>query len=135
MFPSRPVRILLHIAVLVMLTLAVLAEEVESKALTPSEAREAVGKEITVTFVVKAAKDRLEKRKEIYLDAEEDFRSEANFAVVITVAGAASLKAQGIDAPAEHFKDKKIWAKGVVKVVQDVPRIEIDSAEQLKIVE
>ena len=32
-------------------------------------------------------KDRLEKRGEIYLDAEEDFKDEKNFAVVITKAG------------------------------------------------
>jgi hypothetical protein len=36
---------------------------------------------------VTAAKDRLEKRGEIYLDAEDDFRDEKNFAVVITRQG------------------------------------------------
>ena len=71
----------------------------------------------------------------VYLDAEEDFRSDQNFAVVITVAGAASLNEKGIAAPAGHFKDKKIRATGTVKVVDNVPRIEIDAADQIKIVD
>jgi len=84
---------------------------------------------------VRAAKDRLEKRGEIYLDAEPDFRDEKNFAVVITRTGAASLKAAGIDDIAGHFKDKKTRATGTVKEVDKVPRIEIDDAKQSKQVE
>src|SRR4029077_8685690 len=51
--------------------------------LSPVEARKKVGQTITVEMTVQAAKDRLEKRGEIYLDAEKDFRDEKNFAVVI----------------------------------------------------
>jgi hypothetical protein len=101
--------------------------------LTPAEARRKVGEMITVEMTVRAAKDRLEKRGEIYLDSETDFRDERNFAVVITKAGAASLKEAGIDNPAEHFKDRKIRATGPVKEVDKVPRIEIDDARQIKI--
>jgi hypothetical protein len=103
------------------------------KPLTPVEARQKVGEKITVEMTVRAAKDRLEKRGEIYLDSETDFRDEKNFAVVITKAGAASLKEAGIDNPAEHFKDKKVRATGTVKEVDKVPRIEIDDARQIKI--
>ena len=72
-----------------------------TKPLTPVEARKQVGKEITVKMEVKTAKNRLEKRGEIYLDAEEDFKDEKNFAVVITKKGAASLKeAAGLADPA-----------------------------------
>ena len=81
------------------------------------------------------AKDRLENRGEIYLDAEPDFRDEKNFAVVITKTGAAKLKEGGIGDPAAHFKGKTIGATGLVKLVQDVPRIEIDDAKQIRIVE
>ena len=105
----------------------------EDKPLTPVEARKAVGKKITVEMTVQAAKDRLEKRGEIYLDSEEDFRDEKNFAVVITRAGAASLKGTGIDSPAEHFKGKTVLATGTVKEVDKVPRIEIDDARQVRI--
>lgn len=84
----------------------------DDKPLTPVEARKQVGKEVTVTMEVKAAKDRLEKRGEIYLDAKEDFKDDKNFAVVITKAGAESLKVAGIADPAEHFRGKTIRARG-----------------------
>jgi DNA/RNA endonuclease YhcR with UshA esterase domain len=105
----------------------------EPKPLGPVEARKQVGKEITVKMEVKTAKDRLQKRGEIYLDAEEDFKDEKNFAVVITKKGAASLKEAGIADPADHFKGKTITAKGTVKEVDGVPRIEIDEAKQVNI--
>ena len=99
------------------------------------QARKKVGEKVTVEMTVQAAKDRLENRGEIYLDAEEDFRDEKNFAVVITKAGAASLKEAGIDDPAAHFKGKKLRATGTVKEVDKVPRIEIDDAKQVKLVD
>jgi hypothetical protein len=102
--------------------------------LGPVEARKKVGQTITVEMTVRATKDRLEKRGEIYLDAEMDFRDEKNFAVVITKAGAAKLKAGGIDDPATHFKDKKIRATGKVKEVDNIPRIEIDEVKQIRVV-
>jgi hypothetical protein len=107
----------------------------DDKPLTPVEARKKVGAKITVEMTVRAAKDRLEKRGEIYLDSEPDFRDPKNFAVVITKAGAASLKAAGIDNPANHYEGKKIRATGTVKEVDKVPRIEIDEAKQLQIAE
>ncbi len=110
------------------------AEDKPAPSLTPVEARTKVGQEITVEMVVATAKDRLEKRGEIYLDAELDFRSEKNFAVVITRTGAGQFKEQGIAEPAEHFVKKTIRAKGTVKEVDGVPRIEIDDPKQLSIV-
>jgi len=107
------------------------AGDAADKPLTPVEARRKIGQTITVEMTVRAAKDRLEKRGEIYLDAEPDFRDPKNFAVVITNAGAASLGAAGIDNPAVHFKDKKIRATGKVKEVDGVPRIEVDDAKQI----
>jgi hypothetical protein len=108
---------------------------VGSDPLTPVEARKKIGEAVTVEMTVRSAKDRLEKRGEIYLDAERDFRDAKNFAVVITKTGATKLKEAGIDDPAAHFKDKKIRATGTVKEVQNVPRIEIDDAKQIRIVD
>jgi hypothetical protein len=105
------------------------------KLLAPIEARKAVGKTITVQMTVKAAKDRLEKRGEIYLDSEEDFKDEKNFAVVINKEGAADLKKKGIEDPAAHFKNQAIVATGEVKEVDNVPRIEISEAKQIKLVD
>ena len=79
------------------------AAEEKLKEHTPTEARKAIGKEITVHMKVVSAKDRLEKRGEIYLDSQEDFKDEKNFAVVITRKGAESLKAAGIADPAQHY--------------------------------
>jgi DNA/RNA endonuclease YhcR with UshA esterase domain len=106
----------------------------DDKPLSPVEARKQVGKDITVEMEVKTAKDRLEKRGEIYLDAEEDFKSDKNFAVVITRKGAESLKSAGITDPADHFKGKTLRASGTVKEVDGVPRIEVDDAKQVKLV-
>ncbi len=103
------------------------------KPLTPVEARKRVGKDATVEMVVKTAKDRLEKRGEIYLDSEDDFKDEKNFAVVISKAGAASLKAAGISDPAGHFLDKRVVASGPVTEVDGVPRIEVTEAKQIRL--
>jgi hypothetical protein len=125
-------RVLVVAALVVGAGAAVAAED---RPLAPVEARKKVGEKITVEMTVRAAKDRLEKRGEIYLDAEPDFRDEKNFAVVITRAGAASLEGAGIANIADHFKDKTIRATGTVKEVDKVPRIEIDDAKQIKVVE
>jgi DNA/RNA endonuclease YhcR with UshA esterase domain len=113
----------------------VVAADKKEKPLTPVEARKQVGKEITVEMEVKAAKNALENRGEIYLDSHENFRDETNFAVVITKKGAESLKTAGIDNPSDHFKGKTIKAKGTVSEVDGVPRIEIDDAKQIELPE
>jgi hypothetical protein len=120
--------------VTVLISLSGFGSVQEGKALTPVEARKKIGEKIAVEMTVRAAKDRLEKRGEIYLDSELDFRARDNFAVVITKAGAASLREAGIDSPAEHFKGKKIRASGLVKDIDGVPRIEIDEAKQIRLV-
>jgi hypothetical protein len=103
------------------------------KPLTPEQARVKVNEKVFVELTVRAVKDRLEKRKEIYLDSEEDFRSPKNLAVVINVAGAARFKEKGIDDPATHFKDKTIRVRGVVTVVDDVPRILVEDPGQIEV--
>ena len=108
------------------------ARAAEDRPLTAVEARKKVGAKVTVEMTVRAAKDRLKKRGEIYLDSEPNFRDAKNFAVVITKAGAASLKAAGIEDPAAYFKGKAIRARGTVKEVEKIPRIEIDDAKQIQ---
>lgn len=107
----------------------------EDKPLTPVEARKQVGKKVEVQMKPAVIKDRLEKRGEIYLDSEKDFRDEKNFAVVITEKGANRLKEKGIKDLAKHFEDKEIRVKGLVTEVQGVPRIEVDDPDQISIVE
>ncbi|MFL5338714.1 MAG: hypothetical protein ACJ8F7_00990 [Gemmataceae bacterium] len=119
--------------VVVLLPAAAPAED-QNKPLTPIEARSKIGETITVEMTVQSAKNRLEKRGEIYLDAETDFKDPKNFAVVITRAGAAKLKEAGIADPAEHFRGKKVRATGAVKEVDQVSRIEVDDTKQIEIV-
>lgn len=105
------------------------------KVLTPKQARDQVGEKITLKMKVVAAKDRLQKRGEIYLDSQEDFKSPDNFAVILTRKGAASLKKSNIDSPAKHFQDKIIQVTGSVKEVDGVPRIEVDDSKQIRLLE
>jgi DNA/RNA endonuclease YhcR with UshA esterase domain len=107
----------------------------DEKPLTPVEARKQVGKKIEVQLKPAVIKDRLEKRGEIYMDSEKDFRDEKNFAIVITEKGANRFKEKGIKDPAKHFDEKEIRVKGLVTEVQGVPRIEVDDPDQISIVE
>ncbi len=107
----------------------------DEKPLTPEQARKRVGDKITVEMEVKAAKNRLEKRKEIYLDSEENFKDEKNLATVITKAGADKFAEMGIADPAEHFRGKTIRVTGTVTVKDDVPRIEVDDPKQIRLVD
>ena len=109
--------------------------DLEPKPLPPIETRKRIGEEIVVEMLVRTAKDRFEKRGEVYLDAELDFRDEKNFATVINRDGAALFQQQGVTDFEEHFRGKTIRVKGFVTVVDDVPRIEVSDPKQIKIIE
>jgi hypothetical protein len=121
------------LTVCVLVVIGATAED--AKPLTPVEAIKKVNEEVTVEMLVKATKNRLEKRGEIYLDSEEDFRDEKNLGVVVTKTGAAKFKQAGVDDPAVHFKDKTIRVKGKVIIKEERPRIEVDDPKQIQIVE
>jgi DNA/RNA endonuclease YhcR with UshA esterase domain len=110
------------------------ADEPVSKTLSSEEAGKYVGKKVTVEMIVRASKDRLQQRKEIYLDSTTDHHDPKNLAAVVTVAGAAALKAAGITDPATHYKDKKIRVTGTVTLKENEPRIEINAADQIRVV-
>ena len=107
----------------------------DTRPLTPAEAIKKVNEKVTVQFEVKAAKNRLEKQGEVYLDSEKDFRDKKNLGVVVTRAGAAKFQKAGVDDPAGHFKGKTIRVTGKVIVKEKRPRIEIDDPAQIKVVE
>jgi DNA/RNA endonuclease YhcR with UshA esterase domain len=106
-----------------------------TKPLTPVVAIQRVNEKVTVEMRVKASKNRLEKRGEIYLDSEEDFHDPKNLGVVITKAGAAKFKEMGVDDPAIHFKGKTVRVQGKVIIKEKRPRIEVDDAKQIRVVE
>ena len=100
------------VLVFALFALPVFADE-KSVALSPIEARKQVGKEIAVKMVVKTAKDRLESRGEIYLDAEDDFATRENSPWSSRRSAAESLKAAGVTDPADHFAARQSgrWAR------------------------
>ena len=106
-----------------------------TKPLTPVEAIKKVNQEVTVEMLVKATKNALEHRGEIFLDSEEDFHDEKNLGIVVTKTGAAKFKEAKVDDPAVHFKAKTIRVKGKVIIVEERPRIEVDDPKQIQIVE
>jgi hypothetical protein len=107
----------------------------DDKPLTPVEARKLVGKKVVVEMLDQASKNRLEKRGEIYLDSEEDFKDAKNLAVVINKAGAASFAKAGIKEPAGHFKSKTIRVTGTVTLEDERPRIVVEDAQQIELVD
>ncbi len=121
------------LTILAVATLSVSAID-EEKPLAAVEARQKLGEKVYVEVTIQAAKNRLEKRGEIYLDSEADFHDEKNLATVITRAGAAEFERQGIADPAEHFRDKKIRVRGTVSEKENVRRIEVDDPKQIELV-
>jgi hypothetical protein len=101
----------------------------------PAEAGKHVGERVVVEMRVRASKDRLAKRKEIYLDSTANFRDPKNLGVVITAAGAARFRAAGVKGPAAYFKGKTIRVTGVVAVEKKTRyRILVDDPKQIRVV-
>ena len=103
--------------------------------LPPEDAGKHVGEETTFEMVVKASKDRLAQRKEIYLDSTEDHTDPKNLAAVVTADGAAKFKEAGVDDPAAYFKGKTIRVSGTVTLKSGEPRIEVNDPKQVKVVQ
>jgi pimeloyl-ACP methyl ester carboxylesterase len=106
----------------------------DAEPISAAEAVKRVGAAVTVEMTVRAAKDRLAKRGEIFLDSEEDFHNPKNLGVIITRTGAAKLRAAGISDPAGHFRGKTIRVTGTVTLKEDRPRIEVDDAKQIRLI-
>jgi hypothetical protein len=98
------------------------------------EAKNHIDAKCTVEMTVRSSKD-ASGRREYYLDSEEDFRDEKNFAVVISYDHADLFKKAGIDDPSEHYKGKKLRVTGKVIRENDQVRIRVEDPKQIKIVE
>ncbi len=110
------------------------AAEPAEPILTPVEARAKINQQVRVEMVVRACKNALAKRMEIYLDSELDFRDDKNLAVVITKTGADLFAQAAIPDPAEHFKNRRIRVRGTVKLHEDRLRIEVNEPQQIELV-
>lgn len=116
-------------------SLLVAEEPKQEKPLSPADAIKRVNEKVVVEMLVKATKNRLENRKEIYLDSEEDFRDPKNLGVIINVAGAAKFKEAGIDDPAEHFKGKTVRVSGIITKEDERFRLIVEDPKQIQIVD
>ncbi len=128
-----PVWTLMVIASLPILATAT-AEDKPAVVVAATEAKNHIDEQCTVEMTVRASKNAAP-RKEYYLDSEEDFRDEKNFAVVISYDHADQFKAAGISDPAEHFKDKTIRVTGKIIRENDQVRIRVVEPSQIKVVE
>ena len=92
------------------------------------DAKNHIDERCTVEMTVRSSKNAAP-RREYYLDSEEDFRDEKNFAVVISYDHADLFKKAGIDDPAEHYKGKKLRVTGKVIHENDQVRIRVEKPE------
>jgi hypothetical protein len=97
------------------------------------DARNHIDELCTVEMTVRSSKNAIP-RREYYLDSEEDFRDEKNFAVVISYDHADLFKKAGIDDPAEYYKDKALRVTGKVIRENDQVRIRVEDPDKIKVV-
>jgi hypothetical protein len=106
----------------------------KTRVIAAPEARNHIDEHCTVEMTVRASKDAAT-RKEYYLDSEEDYHDEKNFAVVISYDHADLFKKAGIDDPAEYYMGKKLRVTGKVIKESDQTRIRVEKPDQIKIVD
>jgi hypothetical protein len=104
------------------------------KVVTAPDAKNHIDKRCTVEMTVRSSKNAAP-RREYYLDSEEDFHDEKNFAVVISYDHAEAFQKAGIDDPAEYYKGKKVRVTGKVIHENDQTRMRIETPDQLKVMD
>jgi hypothetical protein len=109
-------------------------DEKPPKLVAAADAKSHIDESCTVEMNVRASKD-ARPRREYYLDSEEDFHDEKNFAVVISYDHAEKFKKAGIDNPADYYMGKKLRVTGKVIAENDQVRIRIDDPAQIKVVD
>jgi hypothetical protein len=124
----------LAIAALVLVAGASPDDEKPPKVVAAPDAKSHIDERCTVEMTVRSSKDAAP-RREYYLDSEEDFHDEKNFAVVISYDHADLFKKAGIDNPAEHYMGKKLRVTGKVIHENDQVRIRVEDPKQIKVVD
>ena len=112
---------------------AALGAEPDAKVVASDEARNHVDETCTVEMTVRSTKNAVP-RKEYYLDSEEDFRDEKNFAVVISHDHADRFRQAGIDDPSVYYKGQKVRVTGKVIREAEQVRIRVDAPDQIVLV-
>ncbi len=111
------------------------AAAADDKPLAPADARNHVGKQVTVEMVVKASK-KSTKRKMVFLDSHEQHTDPDNLGVTLTEAVETELvRKHSAQDVAQFFRDKKIRVTGTVVRRDDHTYIDLETAERISLVE
>ena len=108
-------------------------KEAPKVAMAP-DAKSHIDEHCTVEMTVRSSKNAAP-RREYYLDSEEDFHDEKNFAVVISYDHAEAFQKAGIDDPAEYYKGKKMRVTGKVIHENDQTRMRVEKPDQIKVID
>jgi len=122
-------RFVLSITVALMAMAFVLAQD--AAPLSPADAAKKVDQKITVEFVVKSTGG----KAAVYLNSEEDFKSDKNFTVFLPAKAVEKFKAAKVDDPAAHFKGKTVRVTGTVTLFKEKPQIKVEGPDQITLVE
>lgn len=109
------------------------AASVAAEVIPADKARDHIDKTVTVELTVKSAKN-VENREVYYLDSEEDYKAEANLALVISYEAAKDFKKAGVDDVIEYYMNKKIRVTGKVIHQSEQTRMIINHANQVELV-
>ena len=124
------------VAIMVLLPLAVWADDAkpkDAKPLTPVEAAKKVNEKVTVELTVNSTGGR---GKRIFLNSEKNYRDGKNFTILLDLAKAGDrFEKAKIDDPAKHYTGKLIRVTGTVTEYQNRPELVVTDPEQIKIVE
>jgi hypothetical protein len=125
---------LLAITALVILGGAFPDDEKPTKVVPAAEAKDHVDERCTVEMTVRSSKAATP-RKEYYLDSEEDFHDDKNFAVVISFDHAEAFQKAGVDNPADHYLHKKLCMTGKIIHQNDQIRMRVEDPKHIVVVD
>ena len=107
----------------------------EPKIIKPAEAKDNVGKTVTVEFTVAASRE-LADTGYCFLNSSSKVGADDNFTVFLNKAACDKLKADAkIEHPADYFKKKTVRVTGKIEMYKEKPEIKLDTPDQIKVIE
>lgn len=120
--------------VVCVLAAAARADEEPPKKIKAEEARQHLGENVSVVFLVQSSKD-AKPRKVVYLDSEKDFTDPKNLGVIIPEEVAARLVQVIGEGPATYYKDRTIRVVGKVIEQEERMYIRLSETDQIEVVQ
>lgn len=99
--------------------------------LAPADAAKKVDQKVTVELTVKSTGG----KTAVYLNSEEDFKSDKNFTVFVPAKAVEKFRAAKVDDVGKHFLNKTVRVTGTVSLFKDRPQIKVEGPDQIKVVE